>query len=224
MLRSQRVYQHTLLLLSTLAFLMSGCMSGNAGGHPPPLVFPAQTQTLTPSPQAATLKPVTGLLEPPPADCQLVQPPGSISYQPFPGLSFKGSSVTLHGDGQAWIYPGLGVQHLNSDGAHPFPSTPVSLIVGPNSTQPITFQGQDQRTGTPIWFQIVQYTPLEHKSTPTTSLVLAPGESDDEVMTADGNHWDIWHIVSLIVVKAGCYQLEASWPAGQWTMTFAVGR
>jgi hypothetical protein len=224
MYRSQRALQYALLLLGTLVLLMSGCTSENTRGNPPPLVFPAQTQTPTPSPQAVTLKPVTGLLGPPPADCQLVQPPGSISYQPFPGLSFKGSSITLRGDGQAWIYPGLGVQHLNSDGVHPFPSTPVSLIVGPDPTQPITLQGQDQRTGTPIWFQIVQYTPLEHTSTPTTNLELAPGESDDEVITADGNHWDIWRIVSLIVVKAGCYQLEASWPAGEWTMTFAAGR
>jgi hypothetical protein len=36
------------------------------------------------------------------------------------------------------------------------------------------------------------------------------------------SHWAIWGI-DVLLLAAGCYSLQASWPGGHWTMTFAAG-
>ena len=126
-------------------------------------------------------------------------------------------SVTLHGGGQTWLVGNITMLHLNQSGPQPLPGAKVFWVTGPNPTKTITVHGQDQQSGTPIWFQIDQ-------SIPATTLEMAPGQSNrDETYTSDGNLWDLWGIV-MIFVKAGCYHLEASWPGGQWSMTIAAGR
>lgn len=212
MMRSARLaLQHAWLLLGILTLLLSSCATSTSIQH--------ITRTPSQAPPSPTprpvLTPVTGLLDPVPADCQPVSPPATLTYKQFGG-GFIGP-VTLHGGGQAWLTRNITALHLNQDGPQPMPETKVLWATGPNPTHTITVQGQDQHTGTPVWFRIDQ-------SSPATTLELVPGESDrDGTTTPDGSTWEIWG-TSLIFVKAGCYQLEARWPGGKWVMTIAAGR
>jgi hypothetical protein len=157
---------------------------------------------------------VTGLLDPIPSDCQPTLPPETRTYDQFGAFL---DPVTLHGGGQAWLAGNITVLHLNRLGPNPLPGVKIFWVTGPNPTKTITAHGQDQRSGTPIWFQI-------DRSPLATTLEMAPGESNrDATYTSDGNLWDIWGI-AMIFVQAGCYHLEARWPGGQWSMTIAAGR
>ncbi len=201
----------SLLPLCVVVLLLSSCTTSNNVQHVPH----TPTQVPTPPTPRPILTPITGLLDPIPADCQPVSPPDTLTYEQFGG-GFIGT-VTLHGGGQAWLTSNLTALHLNHDGPQPLPEAKVLWATGPNPTHTITVQGQGQRTGTLVWFRIDQ-------SSPATTLELVPGESNrDGTTTPDGNTWEIWG-TSLIFVKAGCYQMEASWPGGKWVMTIAVGR
>jgi hypothetical protein len=87
--------------------------------------------------------------------------------------------------------------------------------VGLHFLSKITLRGENVRTGAPIWFQLLDG-PIE------SSAVLDPQHPDHPVPAA-GEGYAEWGSYIFIPV-AGCYQIEAIWPGGQWSFPFAAGR
>jgi hypothetical protein len=87
--------------------------------------------------------------------------------------------------------------------------------VGPHFSSKITLQGENVHTGAPIWFQLLDE-PI------VSSAVLDP-QSPDHPVPAAGEGYAEWGSY-IFIPAAGCYQIEATWPGGQWSFPFAAGR
>jgi len=72
------------------------------------------------------------------------------------------------------------------------------------------------QTGTPLEFQFANPDPV------VTSLFLDPNHPNhlDAGAGPDYEEWGSY----LYIPTAGCYQLDATWPGGQWSFPFAAGR
>jgi hypothetical protein len=194
-------------VLVCLSLLLNGCTAQLSTRVPP-----TPTATLTPVPQPT---PLTGLLDPAPTTCQQTPPPHTRLFGPLDG--FQGQSP-VQGGGPVWMTSDLYDLHLNELGFDPLPSTKMLWAIGPNNDQPVTIQGGDLLSGTPMFVEVYGV------SVPTPVGLLPPGLGNrGGGTTPDGNRWAIWG-TGLVFVKARCYRLRASWPGGSWTMTFTVGR
>lgn len=204
MLRRQAFVRQGSVLLAA-ALLLSACV-----GQSTRPTGPTPTATILAQPT-----PITGLLDPVPADCHPVDPPQTMQFGAYFGFT---RPITLLGDGPAWLTSGLAVLHLNQlYGYQPIPSTKMLWAIGPDNILPITIKGQDMRSGAPMWIEI-------YDSPPDTTAVFQPGASNrGGGTTPDGKKWNIWG-TGLIFLKAGCYRITVSWPGGQWQMVSAVGR
>jgi hypothetical protein len=181
-------------------------------GHARGKVTPTHTVAATPGLQPT---PVTGLLDPAPANCQQTPPPETRLFGPLDGFQ---SQFQVQGGGPVWLTSDLYDLHLNAQGYAPLPSTKMLWAIGPNNEQPITIRGSDQLSGATMFVD------MYNVAVPTTLGRFAPGLGNrGGGTTPDGNVWAIWG-TGLVFIKAGCYQLTASWPGGSWTTTFAVGR
>jgi len=88
--------------------------------------------------------------------------------------------------------------------------------VGPLFPHQITIRGKNMHTGTPLEFQFFDPDPV------VTSLLLDPNHPN-HFSGAAGPDYKEWGSY-LYIPTAGCYQLEATWPGGQWSFPFAAGR
>ncbi|MGH2485615.1 MAG: hypothetical protein ACRDHE_06355, partial [Ktedonobacterales bacterium] len=104
----------------------------------------------------------------------------------------------------------------------------VMWVVGPNVAQPVTLTGHDLRSGAALWFQVYPSNgvPTDNPdaiSIYTTHAVLDPAAPNRGSTDNTTGHWNIWG-VGIIVLSAGCYQLDVTSASGSWTTIFAAGR
>jgi hypothetical protein len=140
------------------------------------------------------------------------------------GGGFPAQSL-LHGTSPVWEDGLAQASILNpySSGPTPtpWPGTKVLWVVGPNYTEPVTLQGRDLLSGVPIWFDV-----YANGSTPdklSTLATLDPAHPNRGFTRNSTGLWNIWG-VGFVFTRAGCYDLEASWGAGQWQVVLTVGR
>jgi hypothetical protein len=136
----------------------------------------------------------------------------------------------FQGSAPAWeLGMGIGPLHLNdASGPTPYPSTKVMWVVGPNYSQPVTLTGHDLRSGATLWFQVYPSNSVvtndpDADSIYTTQAMLDPSAPNRGSTANSTGHWNIWGI-GLMVLKAGCYELDVSSQQGSWHMVFAAGR
>ncbi len=202
----------------------------------PPASAPPGSQKVTASPtlapvpptsSAARPSPVAGLLGPAPENCLTASPPSSFTMADFGG-GFIGNA-TFQGASPAWEM-GLGmVLSLNQNaGPVPYPQTKVMWVVGPNYSHSVALAGRELSTGAPLWFQIypsnaAPITNPDAQSTYTTDALLTAHASNRGQALNSAGAWDVWGI-GIVVLVAGCYELNVSWLGGQWRTVFAAGR
>jgi hypothetical protein len=206
----------------------SGCAASGAAqkptATPTALTFPTPLRTL---PVGIRPSPVAGLLDPAPTDCAAFPPPHTFTRSDFGG-GFIGS-VTFQGSSPAWELGLVSPLNLNQySGPVPYPSAKVMWVVGPNYLELVTLQGYDVRTGAPLWFQIYPSNgvPTDNPdaiSAYTTYAALDPRAPNRGSTDNSTGHWNIWGI-GIIVLAAGCYELDVTWPQGRWSVVFAAGR
>ncbi|HYT34826.1 MAG TPA: hypothetical protein VEL69_07305 [Ktedonobacteraceae bacterium] len=145
-------------------------------------------------------------------DCP-ARPAIGFSHQvggaPVRATGFSGPYATLH------LYP-----------------TPVSVPAFPNAfgwtasilfseptgyTSPITLNGADIHTGSPLLFQ------LDAAQDPLAFLTLDPAQPASNQGNSAANAGASWS-VTMYFPAAGCYSLTASWPGGHWAINFAAGQ
>lgn len=216
-MRTHVLIRHTPASLVILLVLLaaSACSSSPSVVQPSPTTtatqVPTPLATQTPERQPS---PVAGLLGPAPTNCPVAPPPSTYSQVDFGG-GFIGT-VQFQGSKPAWD---LGLpttlQLEQYTGAQPYPSTKVMWVVGPNYAQPVTLSGHELRTGAPLWFQI-------YPAPYTTQAVLDPAAPNRGGTDNSTGHWNIWGI-GVVVLAAGCYELDVTSTAGVWTMVFAAG-
>ena len=95
--------------------------------------------------------------------------------------------------------------------------------MGPNYGEPVTLQGHDLRSGTPIWWLLLDRSGTDDPANAAPSVVLDPAIPNRGSTDNSAGHWNIYG-VGLIFTVAGCYELEVSWPEGHWRTVFAAGR
>jgi hypothetical protein len=227
----KRAAPRVLIVGSLIALLVavSSCAPGGTAHHSPPAptvaLYPTPLPTL---PVGIRPSPVAGLLGPAPTNCPSVPPPQTFTLPSDFGGGFIGA-LEFEGSSPAWAFGILGVVSLGQDGTPvPYPSTKVMWIVGPNFLQPVTLQGHELRTNVPLWFQIypnngVPPSNPDADSVYTTNAVLDPGAPNRGSTDNTTGHWNIWGI-GVIVLVAGCYEMDVSSAAGIWHMVFAAGR
>jgi hypothetical protein len=88
----------------------------------------------------------------------------------------------------------------------------VKILWGiePGYTHAVTLHGENLRTGARLYFNVT--------GQPTPAPVLDP-----EAVGTPINQWKDFPS-HLFIPTAGCYALEATWPGGQWRITFAAGQ
>jgi hypothetical protein len=105
-----------------------------------------------------------------------------------------------------------------------YPGTKFLWEVGPNFTQPVRLEVTNLGTGEGGWWG--------QNGTPETPyLILDPsgiGPTYAELHTSPGPGYPVpgWREYGsyLIIMQAGCYALQVTWPGGSWRLTFAAGR
>lgn len=212
-----------------LALTLASCASAaTAPAARQPTVSPTSTATPSPTQVSPRPSPVVGLLGPAPTDCAAVAPPRSYTATDFGG-GFS-SPITFQGDTPTWeLGLGSGTLHLNANGgATPYPATKVMWVVGPNYAQPVALAGHDVRTGAPLWFQVYpsNSVPTDNPdalTVYTTHATLDQGSPNRGSTNNSSGHWDIWGI-GVVVLTAGCYELDVASAEGGWRTVFAAGR
>lgn len=220
----------TLMIVLIAVLTVAACSASPRAVQPSPTSPTAAKQAPTPLPTQPVdhpPSPVAGLLGPAPTNCPVVLPPSTYQEADFGG-GFVGS-VTFQGSAPAWEM-GLGTPlNLEQDsGAQPYPSTKVMWVVGPNYARPVTLTGHELQTGAALWFQVypsngVPTSNPDAQSVYTTHAVLDPAAPNRGSTDNSTGHWNIWG-VGIIVLAAGCYELDVTSTAGNWKMVFASGR
>lgn len=231
-MRAHLLVRHAPLSLVALLVLLAAAACSSS----PSLVQSAPTATATTTPGAPTPlatqpvnhppSPVAGLLGPMPSKCAVVPPPSSYTQPDFGG-GFIGQ-VSFQGSSPAWEL-GLGTSlQLDQNGADPYPGTKVMWVVGPNYAQPVTLTGHELQTGQALWFQVyptnvVPTSDPDALSVYTTHATLDPAAPNRGDTFNSTGLWNIWGI-GIIVLTAGCYELDVTSAVGSWKMVFAAGR
>src|SRR5262249_20199905 len=144
------------------------------------------------------------------------------------GGGFSGMVIAL-GVSPIWGWPSAAgaTIHFEQFGYNPWPNMKNLWLLGPNYNKPITLTGHDVRTGTPLWFQlfpsIEQPIAAGDEGTYTTNAVLDPANPNRGGTDNSTGHWNIWG-TGIIVLQAGCYELDATWAEGSWHTIYALGR
>jgi hypothetical protein len=207
-------------VIAMCILLLAGCsIAGtSAPAHRVTVQAPAATPQVQPTP-------VSGLLDPAPKSCpsstsRLSTMTTSANF----GGGFTGPTV-LEGTSPVWEY---GLEPTSPLTLYPFGPTPTPLpgtkvlwVVGPNVAQPVTLQGRDLLSGVPIWFDIS--TNGSATDSLTTLATLDPAHPNRGSAQNSAGLWKIWGI-GLIFTRAGCYDVEVTWPSGQWQVVLPVGR
>ena len=204
------MHKSTWLLVACLLLLASCAEPTNQGTMPvatlQPTSVPTPTAPPTPVPPVPTLGPL-------PHNCPISTPPRHLLA---PNFSLIGTSPVW----ATWP-PGpnifQGQPNPNSNTYEPpygWAMLKTVWEVGPNYTHPVTVRGHELFDHTPLWVQLLDYTP-------TVDTVLDPQHPDHPVSVV-GEGWAEWGSV-FVVPKAGCYVVDVSWPTGHWSVTFIVG-
>jgi hypothetical protein len=171
-------------------------------------VVPAATPTPTPTSLAASAANVGPVPQncPPGPTPKNVDPlefgPG-VGGSPVWAIGFAGPHATIHLNGLSED-PSLVQYGWNYK---------ILWSVGLNYTHPVVLRGGLLSDGTPLWFRIGDQPPV-------TAPVLDPRYPG--TLTGSDAGWAEFPSY-LLIPKAGCYYLEASWPGGSWRITFAAG-
>jgi hypothetical protein len=136
---------------------------------------------------------------------------------------FSGGTVQLTGHAPVWIveafYPvPTGVVDLSEptppSAANPeWPILPIIWAFGPNAVPPVTVQVHELQSGTLAWWGEVNSGP----QLPILTLN-SPADSQPTQRYVGGGA-----PVFLFITRAGCYQMEVTWPGGSWSVNFAAG-
>jgi hypothetical protein len=210
------------LLTSVLVSLLTvvACTPGPTARQltPTPFTRPTPLPTATPG----LLPPsVTGPLALAPTDCATVAPPQTFTLPPDFGGGFSGAFV-FAGSSPVWaLGPPSTLQVPQASAEQPYPSAKVMWIVGPNYFQPVTLSGREMRSNAPLWFEIFPGGVLA-TSVFTTSATLDPGAPNRGSAHPSSGVWNIWGI-GLLVLTAGCYELDVTWSGGSWRTVYAAG-
>lgn len=208
----------SLALALAVLVLVTGCGSSVAA-RPTPTLIPTVTPTPHPVPT-----PVSGLLAPPPTDCQAVAAPHRMALSADFGGGFVGGDVVTGGS-PVWQ---LGLAYnahpldLEPNGPTPYPGTKVLWIVGPNYGEQVTLQGHDLRSGTPMWFLLLG-PGSDNPANAAPTVTLDPAMPNRGSTDNSAGHWTIYG-VGINFTVAGCYELDVTWPEGRWRTVFAAGR
>jgi hypothetical protein len=207
--------------LLVLLLIAAGCALDRATPQASPTATPYPRPSALPTSTPGALPPaVTGPLAPAPTDCATLPAPQTFTLPPDFGGGFH-SDFTFTGSSPIWaLGPGspLLVQQPSVD--QPYPSTKVMWIVGPNYFQPVTLSGRELRSNAPMWFEV--YQGAGTTSIFTTHATLDPGAPNRGSTEPSSGHWNIWGI-GLLVLSAGCYELDVTWSGGSWRTIYAAG-
>ena len=210
-------------LLILLAVACSGCSTTPTTHQttptpPMPTLTPIPTD---PSSLAVRPPPFSGALADPPTDCPTAPVLQSISGTNFGG-GFYGA-YTFYGATPVWGWPGeagatIHFQDFIGDGG--WPDLKNLWVIGANFYKPVTLSGHDLRTNTPLWFHFLNGSA---PATYTTSAVLDPAIPNRGSAINKEGRWEIWGI-GLVLLQAGCYELDATWDGGTMHTIYALGR
>ena len=184
----------------------------------PSVATPAITISPTaPSPSpTSTATLVQTLTAPPlrvvPQNCS----PGPAPQSIFSGLGPTIGKAPIWATGFAGPHAVLLIPTSNDTYTQHGWSWKILWNVGPHFPHQVTIQGKDTYTGTPLWFQLTDTDPT------ITALLLKPNHPDHPGSGA-GSDYEEWGSY-LYIPMAGCYQIHATWPGGQWSFPFAAGR
>jgi hypothetical protein len=177
--------------------------------------FPATaTPVLTPTPL-----PITSALGLPPTNCPFAPPLTTVTVAAFDG--FYGGPVQLTGHAPVWMVTGylpprvLWLQEPTPPSpANPeWPAIPIIWAIGPNAHPTVTVRVHDLQSSTLAWWgtggesgpQVPILTLNQPTDIPATQSYVA------------GAPW------LLFITRAGCYQMDVTWPGGSWSLIFAAG-
>jgi hypothetical protein len=191
--------------------------------HPRTAVVPSPTvPAAATSMGAPTPLPITRALAPPPTNCPAGPTLTTVAVPAFGG--FSGGTVQLTGHAPVWIveafYPlPTGVVDLSEptppSAANPeWPVLPIIWAFGPNALPIVTVQVHELPSGTLAWWGVGgdsgPQLPILTLNAP------AGGQPTQGYVGGDAP-------VFLFITRAGCYQMEVTWPGGSWSLIFAAG-
>jgi hypothetical protein len=193
------IYRRVLWTIPLLVLMLTGCTTSSSTSVGPVPTNTGASQPATPqgTPRGVRPSPVAGLLDPAPANCAAVAPPDAFTTTTFGG-GFVGET-RFQGSAPAWeLGMGIGPLHLND------------------------------ASGATLWFQVYPSNSVvtndpDADSIYTTQAMLDPSAPNRGSTANSTGHWNIWGI-GLMVLKAGCYELDVSSQQGSWHMVFAAGR
>jgi hypothetical protein len=212
----------SLVCLLVLLLGASSCVLDRATAQSSPTTTAFSQPTALPTATPGALPPaVTGPLASVPTDCATVDPPNTFTLPSDFGGGFFGD-FTFSGSSPAWaLGPGSPLHVEQPSAQQPYPSTKVMWIVGPNYILPVTLSGRELRSNAPLWFEVYAGGALA-TSVFTTSATLDPGSPNRGSAAPRSGHWNIWGI-GLLVLSAGCYELDVTWSGGSWRTVYAAG-
>jgi len=213
----------SLVCLVLLLLSASSCAFDRVTAQRSPTTTPYPQPTALPTATPGALPPaVTGSLAPAPTDCATIDPPQSFTLPSDFGGGFFGDNINFTGSSPAWaLGPGSPLHVEQPSAQQPYPSTKVMWIVGPNYFQPVTLSGRELRSNTPLWLEVYAGGALA-TSVFTTSATLDPGSPNRGSAEPRSGRWNIWGI-GLLVLSAGCYELDVTWSSGSWRTIYAAG-
>lgn len=85
-------------------------------------------------------------------------------------------------------------------------------VTAPSYTGTVSLKGANIADGTPLWFDL--------NNGATTNPTLDTRHPGAVTLPSGWNHWPSY----LYIPKAGCYQIEATWPGGSWEITIGAGK
>jgi hypothetical protein len=138
---------------------------------------------------------------------------------------FSGGTVQLTGHAPVWIvaafYPvPTGVVDLAEptppSAANPeWPVLPIIWAFGPNADPPVTVQVHELQSGTLAWWGFDNSGP----ELPILTLSGTSPAASQPIQRYVGGGAPVF----LYITRAGCYQMEVTWPGGSWSFMFAAG-
>ena len=179
---------------------------------PSPTSFATATPVLAPTPL-----PITSALAAPPTNCPSAP---SLTTVTVPVLGVSGGPVQLTGRGPAWIhtsYPppsvvGVTAPNRPSSANPEWPFIQVTWVLGPDAPPQATVQVHDLASQTLAWWGAAFAA-----SPQMPMLTLNPPADIPAHSYVAGAPWD------LFITRAGCYQMDVTWPGGSWSLIFAAG-
>ncbi len=209
--------------LVLLALACSGCSASPVTSQATPtLAIPTLTPIPTdPSSDGIHPPPFSGSLAAPPTDCPTAPPLQKMTRENFGG-GFYGT-ITFYGVAPVWGWPaaaGATIHFQQFIGNTGWPDMKDLWVIGPNYNKPVTLTGHDLRTNTPLWFHFLNGSGPDVY---TTSALLDPASPNRDGATNSEGRWQIWGI-GLVLLQAGCYELDATWDGGSAHTIYALGR